>query len=109
MLRSPRRHLTYLYAVLLLPCFVYNIFYTARALRLDYVDIPTWDAWRCVHDLDQLCRFDLTPLWRQHNEHRVIGVELLYWLDFALFRGHQFLPIGCEIVCQLAQLAFLWW
>jgi hypothetical protein len=108
-MKSPLRRLPYIYFLFLLPCFLYTVFYTARALRLDYVDIPTWDAWRCVLDLDQLCRFDLRPLWRQHNEHRVIGVQLLYWLDFGLLRGHQFLLIGCEIACQLAQLVVLWW
>jgi hypothetical protein len=108
-MKSPLRRLPYIYVLILLPCFIYTVFYTVRALRLDYVDIPTWDAWRCVLDLDALCRLDLRPLWRQHNEHRVIAVQLLYWVDFGLLHGHQFLLVGCEIVCQLAQLALLWW
>jgi hypothetical protein len=103
------RRLPYIYFLILLPCFIFCFFYTAHALRTDYTDIPTWDAWRCVLDLDRLDRMDLTVLWRQHNEHRVIGVELLYWLDFRLFGGHQFFVIGCEVACQLAQLALLWW
>ncbi len=108
-MKNVLRRLPYVYFLILLPCFIFCVFYTAHALRIDYADIPTWDAWRCVLDLDRLDRMDLSALWRQHNEHRVIGVELLYWLDFSLLGGHQFLLIGCEIVSQLAQLALLWW
>ncbi len=103
------RRLPYIYSLVLLPCSIYTVFFTANALRRDYINVPQWDAWRCVHDLDRLCQFDLRPLWKQHNEHRVIGVEVLYWLDFTLLHGRQFLLIGCEVVCQLAQLALLWW
>jgi hypothetical protein len=105
---GPRR-IPYIYFLILLPCFICCLFYSVHALRIDYADIPAWDAWRCVEDLDRLDRMDLSALWRQHNEHRVIGVELLYWLDFSLLGGHQFLVIGCEVVCQLAQLVLLWW
>jgi hypothetical protein len=108
-MKSLLRRLPYVYFLILLTCFIYSSVYTVHALRLDYADIPTWDAWRCVHDLDQLCQFDLTPLWRQHNEHRVIGVQLLYWLDLSRLGGHQYLLIGCETVCQLAQLLLWWW
>jgi hypothetical protein len=108
-MKSYLRRLPYIYCLVLIPCSIYTVFFTARALRRDYIDVPAWDAWRCVHDLDRLCQFDLRPLWRQHNEHRVIGVQVLYWLDFGLLHGRQFLLIGCEIVCQLAQLVLLWW
>jgi hypothetical protein len=103
------RRLPYIYCLVLVPSSIYTVFFTARALRRDYIDVPAWDAWRCVYDLDRLCQFDLRPLWKQHNEHRVIGVEVLYWLDFGLLHGRQFLLIGCEIVCQLAQLVLLLW
>ena len=99
----------YLCLLVLTPCLVYTVYYAARALRFDYIAIPAWDSWRCVRDLDALCRFDLRPLWIQHYDHRVISVQILYWLDFVLLRGRQFLPIACEIVCQAAQLALLWW
>lgn len=108
-MKNDLRRLPYIYFLILLPCFICCLFYTAHALRIDYADIPTWDAWRCVQDLDRLGCMHLSALWRQHNEHRVIGVELLYWLDSSLLGGHQFFVIGCEIVCQLAQLALLWW
>jgi hypothetical protein len=103
------RRLPYIYSLVLLPCAIYTVFLTAGGLRRDYINVPQWDAWRCVHDLDRLSQFDLRPLWKQHNEHRIIGIEVLYWLDFTLLHGRQFLLIGCEVVCQLAQLALLWW
>ncbi len=104
-----RRYAAYLYLLVLLPCFIYTVYYTTRAIGLDYIAVPTWDAWRCVHYLDRLLKFDLSHFWIQHNEHRVIFVDIVYYLDLILLRGRQFLPIGCEIVCEVAQLALLWW
>jgi len=33
--------LPYIYFLILLPCFIYCLFYTAHALRIDYADMPT--------------------------------------------------------------------
>jgi hypothetical protein len=59
--------------------------------------------------LDQLLRFELRHFWIQHNEHRIVFPEMVYALDYIFFRGEQFLPIACNVACQLAQLAILWW
>jgi hypothetical protein len=88
---------------------LYTVFYTARAIRLDYIVVPAWDAWRYAHYLERLFQFDLRYFWVQHNEHRVIFVDIVYSLDLILLRGLQLLPIGCELACQAAQLALLWW
>ena len=44
---GPRR-IPYIYFLILLPCFICCLFYSVHALRIDYADIPAWDAWRCV-------------------------------------------------------------
>jgi len=93
----------------LLPCLVYTACYTARTIRLDYTPVPIWDSWRSVQYVDQLLRFDLRHFWVQHNEHRIVFPEMVYALDYIFFRGEQLLPIACNIACQLAQVALLWW
>jgi hypothetical protein len=93
----------------LLPCLIYTIFCTVRAIGIDYTPVPTWDSWRSVQYLDQLLRFDLRHFWVQHNEHRIVFPEMIYALDYIFFRGVLLLPIACNIACQLAQLATLWW
>jgi hypothetical protein len=95
--------------LLLLPCLIYTVCYTARAIRLDYTPVPIWDSWRSVQYVDQLLTFDLSHFWVQHNEHRIVFPEMVYALDYIFFRGEQLLPIACNIACQLAQLALLWW
>lgn len=34
---------------------------------------------------------------------------MVYSLDYIFFRGEQLLPFACNIACQLAQIALLWW
>jgi hypothetical protein len=93
----------------LLPCLIYTIFYVVRAIKFDYSPVPIWDSWRSVQYLDRLLAFDLRHFWVQHNEHRIVFPELVYALDYILFRGEQLLPFACNVVCQLVQLALLWW
>ena len=88
---------------ILLPCLIYTVFYTARAIRLDYTPVPIWDSWRSVQYLDRLLKFDLRHFWVQHNEHRIGFPEMVYALDYIFFPGEQLLPIACNVACQLAQ------
>jgi hypothetical protein len=99
----------YLYFLVLLPCLIYTVLYTARAISFDYTPVPIWDSWRSVQYVNQLIRFDLSHFWVQHNEHRIVFPEMVYALDYIFFRGKQLLPVACNIACQLAQLALLWW
>ncbi len=107
----PRKsaYLQYLYLLVLLPCLVHTVVYTAHAIRLDYTAVPFWDSWRSPQYLDQLLRFDPRHFWVQHNEHRIVFPEMVYALDYIFFRGELLLPIACNIASQLAQLALLWW
>jgi hypothetical protein len=95
--------------LVLLPCLLYTVFYTARAIRLDYTPVPIWDSWRSVQYVAQLLQFDLRHFWVQHNEHRIVFPEMVYALDYIFFKGAQLLPFACNIACQLAQMALLWW
>jgi hypothetical protein len=99
----------YLYVLVLLPCLVYTIFYTARAIRLDYTPVPIWDSWRSVQFVDKLLKFDLAHFWVQHNEHRIIFPEMFFALDYIFLHGRQILPAACNVVCQFVQLGILWW
>jgi hypothetical protein len=94
---------------LVLPCLLYTLLYTARAIRLDYTPVPMWDSWRSVQFVAQLLHFDLRHFWVQHNEHRIVFPEMVYALDYIFFKGGQLLPIWSNIACQVAQLALLWW
>jgi hypothetical protein len=99
----------YAYVLVLLPCLIYTVAYTARAIRLDYTAVPIWDSWRSVQFLDQMLGFDIRHFWVQHNEHRIVFPEIVYSLDYIFFQGVQTLPIACNIACQLGQLALLGW
>jgi hypothetical protein len=46
--------------------------YLVRMVVLRYVDVPYWDAWELVPQLDRMYQGALTfqDFWRQHNEHR---------------------------------------
>ena len=94
---------------MLLPGLIYTIFYTVRAIGIDYTPVPVWDSWRSVQYLDRLLAFDLRHFWVQHNEHRIVFPEMVYALDYIFLRGVLLLPIACNIACQLVQLAVLWW
>jgi hypothetical protein len=100
---------TYLYLLVLLPCLIYTVVYTVRAIKLDYTPVPIWDSWRSVQYLDKLLRFDVRHFWVQHNEHRIVFPEVVYALDYILFRGEELLPFASNVACQLTQLALLWW
>jgi len=106
---SWRRRLSYLYLFVLLPCLIYTVFYTARAIWLDYTPVPITDNWRFVASLNELLSFDVRHYWLQHNEHRIIFPEMVYALDFILFRGRLWFPAAFNVACQLVQLGLLWW
>jgi hypothetical protein len=103
------RYGSYLYLLVLLPCLLYTIFYTARAVQLDYIVVPFWDPWRCVQYVEQLLRFDVGHFWVQHNEHRIVFPEIVFALDYILLRGRQILPIACNMACQVIQFVLLCW
>jgi hypothetical protein len=106
---AQRWYIPYVYLLIVLPCLLYTIYYTGRAIWLDYTPIPIWDTWRCVQYVDQLLRFDLSHFWVQHNEHRIVFPEMVYALDFIFLKGRLLLPPLASIACQFVQLGLLWW
>jgi hypothetical protein len=98
-----------LYLLLLLPCLLYTIFYTGRAIGFDYTPVPIWDTWRSVQYVDQLLRFDLPHFWVQHNEHRIIFPEMIYALDYIFLNGRLILPAAANVLCQFVQIGLLCW
>jgi len=98
----------YLYVCILGCCFIYTLLYTTRALVSDYTPVPVWDYWRTVQYLDQLLSFNPKHFWLQHNEHRIIFSEIVFALDYLLFRGQELLPIACSLACQVGQVLILW-
>jgi hypothetical protein len=106
---SRRDRISYGYIVVLLPCLIYTLIQTARAIRLDYTPVPILDNWRFAAYLDDLLRFAPRHFWVQHNDHRIVFPEMVYALDFVLFRGRFLLPAAFDVACQFIQTGLLWW
>ncbi len=64
----------------------------------NYVPGPIWDYWMTVFHLDRYFRLDITALWEQHNEHRVIFPELAFIADYRFFHGREILPIVLNVL-----------
>ena len=71
---------------------VFNWIDTVRHLVEYYNPLPAGDYWRVVEDLSAFKNFDLSPLWRQHNEHRIVFPEVIFAIDMLCFEGRQLLP-----------------
>lgn len=57
---------------------------------LNYSPVPFWDMWNgSVESVLRLNSGDLSVLWAQHNEHRIILSRILLWLDMELFAGRS--------------------
>jgi hypothetical protein len=80
---------------------------TAHELRRYYTNMWIWDPWDFLAHYNAYRHFDLAAFWIQHNEHRIIGTELLYALDMLLFRGQQILPEAAGIAAYLGVLLIL--
>lgn len=86
-----------------------NWFLTASAIPRNYNPFPIEDYWRAVVNLPRYQHFDLTVLWEQHNEHRIVAPELVLAADDLLFQGRELLPLTLSILFQLVTLlAFAW-
>jgi hypothetical protein len=101
--------LPYVYLCVLIPCLIYTVFYTVRAIWFDYTPVPITDNWRFVAFLDEILKLSPRHLWLQHNDHRIIFPEIVYALDFILFHGRLVLPAAFNIACQVLQIGLMWW
>ena len=82
---------------------------TVLAVYRNYSAIPVWDYWMTIAHLEDYRWFDLSVLWTQHNEHRVIVPELAFAADYLLFQGREILPLVLNVVCQfLTCFIFVW-
>ena len=52
-----------------------------------YSPVPLEDMWRAYKFYMQARSGDIGVWWEQHNEHRILLAQILFWLDFSLFNG----------------------
>ena len=72
-----------------------------------YVTIPTWDYWRVAEFATDMRAFDFRYLWLQHNEHRILGPDIVFALDLLLFHARRILPIVVSFVCYFGSWVLL--
>jgi hypothetical protein len=61
--------------------------------------LPWWDMWD--GDLGfwyQLAGGDVGAWWAQHNEHRIVLARVVFWIDFAVFRGSGWILIVANVL-----------
>ncbi len=81
---------------------VANCLLTIRRIIRDYNPLPIWDYWRVVQHLPQYRALDISVLWQQHNEHRIVFPEIVFALDMTKLGGHQYLPLVVSFLCYAA-------
>jgi hypothetical protein len=75
----------------------------------DYSPVPKFDYWRTAAFLHFYQAFDLSVLWRQHNEHRIIFPEIVFAADLLFLHGRELLPIALGFLCYLGNWLVLAW
>lgn len=82
--------------------------YQSIALVHRYYDpLPYEDYWRVAQNWVQYQNFDVSVLWRQHNEHRIVFPELVFAGDMLFAKGREILPLVCSVLCYLGVLLTL--
>lgn len=51
-------------------------------------------------------KHNLSFLWRQHNEHRIVVPELVFWADMVWLNGRLVLPSLLNVLVYVATVAF---
>ena len=82
---------------------------TVAAVIRYYTPLPVWDYWRTVIFLPNYRALDVSVLWHQHNEHRIVFPEILFALDYLLLRGRQLLPLALNFLCYISTWLVLAW
>ncbi|HEY1945483.1 MAG TPA: hypothetical protein VGG97_00645 [Bryobacteraceae bacterium] len=88
---------------------VYHWIETIQRIRRYYTPLPVWDYWDVAAHLERYRALDVSVLWVQHNEHRILFPEIVFALDMLLFRGQQIFPVCVSVLCYLGILAILGW
>lgn len=93
----------------LLAWVVFNWTETVRRILRYYNPLPAWDYWRTADFLRAYEAFDVSILWRQHNEHRIVFPEIVFAADYLLFHGRQLLPLAISFLCYAGSWGVLAW
>ncbi len=88
---------------------IFNWTQTMQRIVRYYDPLPAWDYWRTAAFLKSYEAFDLSILWRQHNEHRIVFPEIVFAVDYLLFHGRQVLPLAISFLCYAGCWGVLAW
>ncbi|QJI44961.1 hypothetical protein HKK52_29705 [Pseudomonas sp. ADAK2] len=77
----------------------------------NYSPVPFWDMWNGYLEFyTKLTSGDISAIWAQHNEHRVIISHLLFWFDLSVFGGRGGFLIACNyILVSMSAYIFCRW
>ncbi|MEB0120484.1 hypothetical protein QN391_07155 [Pseudomonas sp. CCI1.2] len=105
------RKLEYALLVLLLLTSALIVVLAVVGAVINYSPVPFWDMWNGYLEFYQkISNGDISSLWAQHNEHRIVVSRLLFWLDLGLLRGIGGFLIVVNYVCVLVGFAvFIKW
>lgn len=101
--------LGFLFLFLLAGWFIFNWYATVQRTLRCYTPIPMFDYWRTAAFLHFYQAFDLTVLWRQHNDHRIVFPEIVFATDLLLLHGRELLPISLSFLCHFGSWLVLAW
>jgi hypothetical protein len=74
-----------------------------------YSPLPNWDYWNVVQHLEAYQAFDISVLWQQHNEHRIVFPEIVFALDMLLVHGRQVLTLAISFMCYFSTWLVMSW
>ncbi len=98
-----------LFFFLLISWLVFSWFQTVEIILRYYTAIPASDYWRIPQDLVRYKTLGLRVFWIQHNEHRILCQEIVFFIDSLLLRGRQVLPIAVSFLCWIGTWLVLAW
>lgn len=65
--------------------------------------LPHWDMWGgYVAFWLRLTDGDWSTFWELHNEHRIVLTRLVFWVDFAVFKGAGWFLLASSAALALA-------
>ncbi len=91
---------------------IWVIYYWAQTvnnLAAYFTSLPEYDYWITVLYLPRYFRLDWSVFWQQHSEHRIVFPQIIFALDYFLFRGREILPVVCSLLFWIAILGVFAW
>lgn len=81
---------------------VYIILSTLKGVLAAYHPIPFWDQWETVKEFQAYSwgQYEISQLWAQHNEHRILIPRLFFFADYLLFAGTNVFLIPAILLVQ---------